>query len=300
MRSGSNPNTFFEVLSIRQTLILHPIAGLWGNCTAGNLLLNYNIFWFEIFLMIKNAVKNKEFDDERIKRDKQILKYAPHIKYLANRLAIRLPSHIDIDDIINSGVIGLIDAIDKFDENKGVQFKTYAEFRIRGAILDNLRSLDWVPRSIRKSTNMLENTYAELEKKFNRPATDDEVTAALNISLEKFHEMIALASGVTLLSLDMVSSHDDIKVNLLDCLADSDNINPMTYFRMEEIRDVVADSINDLPDKEKQVVCLYYYDDLTMKEISKTLNLTESRVSQIHAKAVLRLRGKSRQYLESK
>ncbi len=250
--------------------------------------------------MIKNAVKNKKFDTERIKRDEQILQYAPHIKYLASRLAVRLPSHIGIDDIINSGVIGLIDAIDKFDVNKGVKFKTYAEFRIRGAILDNLRSLDWVPRSIRKSTNMLENTYAELERKFNRPATDDEVATALNVSLEKYHQMIALASGVTLLSLDMISNQDNIKVNLLDCLADSDNINPMTVLRTEEIRAVVADSIDNLPEKEKQVICLYYYDDLTMKEISKTLNLTESRVSQIHAKAVLRLRGKSRQYLENK
>ncbi len=245
--------------------------------------------------MRRNALKKKTaFKGDIKNRDEIILKYAPHIKYIANRLALRLPPHIDIDDIINSGVIGLMDAVDKFDVEKGVQFKTYAEFRIRGAILDNLRTMDWVPRSVRKSATILENVYSELEKKLNRAATDQEVADVLNITIEKFYEMISQASGITLLSLEMISSHDDARLKLIDCLTDEQVRNPLSVFRIEEIRGLVSDAINRLPEKEKMVVSLYYYDELTMKEISRTLKLTESRVSQIHAKAILRLRGRLR------
>lgn len=236
-------------------------------------------------------------EDDMAQRDDMVLKYTPLIKYIANRMALRLPPHIDINDIINSGVLGLIDAIEKYDKTKGVKFKTYAEFRIKGAILDNLRSLDWVPRSIRKTATLLENIYVELEKKLNRPATDEEVAAALNIGIEKFYEIIAQASGISLLSLEMISSHEDSRLKLMDCLTDEEGKNPLAVFRMEEIRDSVADAINNLPEKDKLVISLYYYDDLTMNEISKALNLTESRVSQIHAKAIIRLRGKLRSYL---
>jgi RNA polymerase sigma factor for flagellar operon FliA len=231
-------------------------------------------------------------------RDETILKYAPLIKYIATRFAIRLPPHIDMNDVVNSGVLGLIDAIEKFDETKGVKFKTYAEFRIKGAILDNLRSLDWVSRSTRKTATLLENTYTALEKKLNRPATDEEVAEALNISLEKLYEFLAQASGVSLLSLDMISSRDDPRLKLVDCLIDSNGENPLSVLKMEEIRDMVARAIDSLPEKEKMVVALYYYDDLTMKEVSRVLKITESRVSQIHTKAIIRLRGKLRERLE--
>ena len=225
-------------------------------------------------------------------RDDIILAYAPFIKFIANRLAFRMPSHIDINDIINSGVLGLMDALDKFDNAKGVKFKTYAEFRIRGAMLDNLRSMDWVPRSIRKTVSLLEKTYTELEKKLNRPATDEEVAAALNIDAEKYYEIISQASGVSLLSLEMISSHEDARLKLIDCLTDEEGRNPLTVLKLEEFRGIIAEAITALPEKEKMVVSLYYYDDLTMKEISRILKLTESRVSQIHTKAILRLRGK--------
>ncbi len=225
-------------------------------------------------------------------RDDLILKYAPLIKFIANRLALRLPPHIDINDIINSGVIGLIDAIDKYDENKGVLFKTYAEFRIKGAILDNLRSMDWVPRSIRKMVSKLEKTYLELEKRYNRPASDEEVAEALQLDLEKYFELLAQASGISLLSLEMISSHEDARLKLIDCLTDAEGTNPFTFLKKSEARSVVTEAIEDLPEKEKMVISLYYYDELTMKEISTVLKLTESRVSQIHTKAILRLRGK--------
>jgi len=244
-----------------------------------------------------NSELKRTYTDIQKKRDDLIIEYSPLIKYIANRLAIRLPPHIDINDIINSGVLGLMDAIEKFDENKGVQFKTYAEFRIKGAILDNLRSMDWVPRSVRKSVTLLENTYATLEKQLNRPATDDEVAEALQLPLEKLHDILAQASGVSLLSLEMLSSHDDAKLRLLDCLSDDESINPLSVLHKEEFKSSIAQAIECLPEKERYVISLYYYDELTMKEISEVLMLTESRISQLHTKAVIRLRGKLRELL---
>ncbi len=195
-------------------------------------------------------------------------------------------------------MLGLIDAIDKFDASKGVQFKTYAEFRIRGAILDNLREMDWVPRSVRKTVTLLERTYVALERKLNRPATDEEVAEAMNIDTDKLHEIIAQARGITLLSLEMISNHEDARLKLIDCLTDAHGMNPLSILKTEEVRDMVADANGTHPDKERMVVSLYYFDDLTMKEISEVMKLTESRVSQLHTKAMLRLRGKLSENLE--
>jgi len=225
-------------------------------------------------------------------RDALILQYAPFIKYIAGRIAVRLPPHIDINDVINAGVLGLMDAIDKFDASKGVLFKTYAEFRIRGAILDSLRDMDWVPRSVRKTVATLERTYAALERENGRPATDEEVAAALNIDTEKLHALLSQASGVTLLSLDMLSHHEDTHLKLIDCLTGDDAETPLTFLKNRELSALVAAAIEELPEKEQTVVSLYYYDDLTMKEISQIMHLTESRVSQLHTKALLRLRGR--------
>lgn len=225
-------------------------------------------------------------------REEIILKYAPLIKFISSRIALRLPPHIDLNDVVNSGVLGLIDAIDKFDERKGVQFKTYAEFRIKGAILDNLRSMDWVPRSIRRTVGRLEKTCEQLEKQLNRPPTDEETADALDVDIDTLHEMLMHASGVSLLSLEMISPQEDSRLKLLDCLADESNRSPLALLKHAEIREVVVRGIDSLDDKEKLVVSLYYYDELTMKEISLVLQLTESRVSQIHTKAIIKLRSK--------
>lgn len=236
---------------------------------------------------------------EFFSRDELILHYAPFIKYIAGRIALRLPPHIDINDVVHAGVLGLIDAIDKFDPSKGVLFKTYAEFRIRGAILDSLRAMDWVPRSVRKTVTTLERTYAELERKNNRPATDEEVAAALQIDTEKLHALLSQASGITLLSLEMISNHEDARLKLVDCLTDTDAETPLTLLKNRELSDLIAAAIAELPEKERTVVALYYYDDLTMKEISRIMHLTESRVSQLHTKAMLRLRGKLQDIAEA-
>jgi len=232
------------------------------------------------------------------KRQELIVKYTPLIKYIANRIAIRLPSHIDIEDIVHTGVLGLMDAIEKFDPTRGVKFETYAEFRIKGAILDELRAMDWVPRSVRKIATWLETAGAALEKKLGRPAHDEELAEAMDIEVDKLHELLSRAGGISLLSLEMVINKNDGKRPLMDFLAAKDDNNPVESMKLEEMRDIVADCIELLPEKEKLVISLYYYDELTMKEIGSVLKLTESRVSQIHTKAVMRLRGKLRRILE--
>jgi len=225
-------------------------------------------------------------------RQELILQYAPIIKHVAYRLELRLPPAIDINDVIHAGVIGLIDAIEKFDMEKGVKFSTYAEFRIKGAILDSLRQMDWVPRSIRKISSSLEAVYAELEKKLTRPATDEEVAEAMGIDIQELHDVFAQICGIPLLSLDILSPGFDTDMTLLDCIADNEIKNPLSQSGVQEVKDRIADAIEKLPEKEQLVISLYYFDELTMKQISSALDLTESRISQLHTKAILRLRGK--------
>ncbi len=236
--------------------------------------------------LVEVSPPTKEKD---VGKEETILKYAPLIKYIANRIAARLPLHIDIRDMINSGVLGLMDALEKFDPEKGVKFETYAEYRIKGAILDNLRAMDWVPRSVRKVATLLENTHSDLEKKFGRPATDEEVAKSMNVDVEKFYKMLNRVSNIPMLSLEM-----DARTSILDRLVSDSSKTPYEAIDKEELRGVLASSIERLPEKEKKVISLYYFSEITMKEIGKILDLTESRVSQIHTKAVTKLRGKLR------
>jgi RNA polymerase sigma factor for flagellar operon FliA len=223
-----------------------------------------------------------------------ILEYAPVIKYVAQRIATRLPPHISIEDLINAGVIGLIDALEKYDPSRDNTFKTYAEFRIRGAMLDELRALDWVPRSIRQKEHALDRAYEELERRFGRSASDEEVAVLLGIELDDFYEWLKQVKGVSLLSLEGLGlrSADGDSVNLLDVLPAQETQNPARMLQLQRLKELVARSIEDLPYQEKVVVSLYYYEELTMKEIGKVLEITESRVSQIHTKAIFHLRTK--------
>ena len=233
-------------------------------------------------------------------RAKIINEFAPLIKYIASRIAIRLPPHIDLNDLINAGVIGLIDAIEKFDASKQIKFKTYAEFRIRGAILDELRSMDWVPRSVRQKARKVEDAYAKLEYNLGRPASDEEVATQMNIDMESFYRLLSETASVSLLSLDDLGEDDtDLsKRNLLEYIIQDERDWPSHKIRYAEVRDMVAKAIQSLPEKERMVISLYYYDELTMKEIGHVLKFTESRVSQIHTKAVLRLRSKMQKILK--
>jgi RNA polymerase sigma factor FliA len=228
-------------------------------------------------------------------KEQIVLEHTPLIRYIVNRIAVRLPSHIDLDDLHNTGVIGLMDAIEKYDPEKNCKFKTYAEFRIKGAILDQLRSLDWVPRSVRQKSRRLERAYGEVEQRLGRSASEDEVADSLGLQLEKFHELLNQVRGVSLVNLEEIrgGGQDGERTgSFADIVEDVTAENPFATLKLTETKQIVADTIATLPEKERLVISLYYYEDLNMKEIGNILGITESRVCQIHTKSVLRLRAK--------
>jgi len=226
-------------------------------------------------------------------KDKLIMEYAPLIKFIAQKIAVRLPSNIELDDLISSGVIGLMDAIEKYDPSRDNKFKTYAEFRIRGAILDELRAQDWVPRSVRDKAKLLDRTYAQLENTMGRPATDEEVAAELKISMEEFHSLVNQVRPVSLLSIDDANTFSNVdKKSILNLLESCRLNNPFNQLNLKAVKEIVTQAIEELPEKQRLVLSLYYYEDLNLKEIGRVLDVTESRVSQLHAQAITRLRSK--------
>jgi len=227
-------------------------------------------------------------------REEVIKRYSPMIKYVANRIAMRLPPHIEVDDLISVGVLGLMDAISKYDSSRGAKFKTYAEFRVRGAILDELRSMDWVPRSIRQKASQVDKVVLNLQAKLRRAPEDEEVAKEMGLSLEQFHDTLNETKSIPVFSLEDlgISKESADQQSLLDCLAGKADADPQTQIRLIELKEIIAKAIDALPEKERLMVSLYYYEELTMKEIGAVLDITESRVSQIHSKAVYRLRTK--------
>jgi RNA polymerase sigma factor for flagellar operon FliA len=224
-------------------------------------------------------------------RDALITETLPLIKHIAHRVATRLPSNIELQDLINAGVLGLLDAIEKFEPERNVKFKTYAEVRIRGAILDSLRNLDWAPRSLRKKSRDLERTYADLSQKLGRPATDEEMSEAMGTDLEDFHALVDQLHGLTIGSFENLSDGDDSD-SYLNYYPDDGSNDPYAKFEATELTRLLVEAIEELPEKERLVLSLYYYEEFTMKEIGALLGVNESRVSQLHTKAMLRLRGK--------
>lgn len=237
-------------------------------------------------------------------REGLIEEYIPLVKYLAHRISIKLPNHVEIDDLVNSGIIGLIDAIEKFDPSRGIKFKTYAEFRIRGAIFDGLRSLDWVPRSVRKQKKMVEQSYAALEQKLGRHATDEELSESLGIDLSELYKILDNLKGVNLGKFVELNNNDSQSSMDGDAaiafIPDRSTDDPYHKFQKHELTEILAEAIRNLPDKERYVVSLYYFDELTMKEIGTVLDITESRVSQLHTKSMLRLRDNLKSYIDAK
>lgn len=229
-------------------------------------------------------------------REELILEHMPQIKYIAQRIATKLPSHVELNDLIGAGVLGLLDAIGKFDPLRGVKFKTYAELRVKGAILDSLRNLDWAPRSLRKKSKDLERVYRDIEQRLGRPATDKEVCDEMQITLNEYYELIDQIKGLNLGSFQEMGSQDDDKNSepLVKYIPDGSHADPFFTYHKSEVRTILGSAIDTLPKKERLIVSLYYYDELTMKEIGKVLGVNESRVSQLHTKAMLRLRNKLR------
>ena len=220
--------------------------------------------------------------------------YSPLVKYVAGRLSSGLPAHVEEADLISYGLIGLISAIQRFEPEREIKFETYAIPRIRGAIIDELRAMDWVPRSVRARAREIERANVKLEHKLQRAPTDEEMAAELGLDIEEFQESLIQISNSTIAALDelwTVSDSSGDQVSLLDTLQDPGAPDPARVADAAALKDRVADAIASLPEREKLVIALYYYENLTLREIGEVLGVTESRISQLHTKAVLRLRG---------
>ena len=226
-------------------------------------------------------------------RDYLIQKYSPLVHYVVRKINLGKTGTLEADDLIGFGSFGLMDAIDKFDPAKNVKFKTYAVTRIRGSIYDELRSIDWVPRSVRQKAKAVEQAINAVEARTGRTAEDQEIANEMGIDIREFYTMMTKISGTTMLSLDNnpYPGTDD-KISMIDTIESPSSINPDVSVEREAVKELVIKGINELPEKEKKVLILYYYEDLTLKEIGEVLNVTESRVSQLHTKAIIRLRAK--------
>lgn len=234
-------------------------------------------------------------------RDKLIENYLYLVRYVAGKMAMSVPPSVEIDDLVSAGVVGLMDAVGKYDPGRDTKFETYAVARIRGAIVDDLRSLDWVPRSVRRKARMVEEAYSYLENELGRAADDEEISKRLNMSVVEFRSIVDEIISAGLLSLDdFVGSQDGERTTrIVDLVCAKDGGSPSTSLEIEEMKEIMAQAIMNLPEKERTVVALYYYEDMTLKEIGRTLGVSESRVSQIHTKAMLRLRGRLRSIQDS-
>ncbi len=237
----------------------------------------------------------REYRDsgDQAMRDRLILTYSPLVKYVAGRLSIGLPGHVDEGDLVSYGLLGLINAIERFEPDRDIKFETYAIARIKGAIIDELRSMDWVPRSVRSRAREIERAIAELENKFRRAPTDEEICEALDITVDEFNANLAAIHRSSVAALDelwTIASSGGDTVALIDTIEDPNAEDPSRALASEETRAALAEAIRRLPERERLVIALYYYEELTLREIGEILGVTESRVSQLHTKAVLRLK----------
>jgi RNA polymerase sigma factor for flagellar operon FliA len=227
-------------------------------------------------------------------RDRLILTYAPLVKYVAGRLGSGLPAHVDEGDLVSYGLLGLISAIERYDPERDIKFETYAMARIKGAIIDELRALDWVPRSVRSRAREIERAIGELEARLGRAPTDEEIAQKIGISVDELEESLTDISRSSIAALDELwsATGEGDQVSLLDTIEDTSGPRPAEALDETELREALADAIARLPEREKLVVTLYYYEELTLREIGEVLGVTESRVSQLHTKAVLRLKAR--------
>ena len=225
-------------------------------------------------------------------RDEVVVEFAPLVKMIAVRLAARLPANMQVDDLVQAGMIGLLDAIEKYDPGREAQFRTYAEFRIRGAMLDDLRAGDWVPRSVRDNADKLERAQQALRAEWGRQPTEAELAERMEMSLDKYHELLNKARVIPLLNLEDLRGKylEDGQGKILDVLEDPGVADPLSSLSLKDLKERLQLAIIDLPEKEQLVLSLYYDDELNLKEIGEVLGITESRVSQIRTQAIVRLR----------
>ena len=228
-------------------------------------------------------------------RDRLILTYAPLVKYVAGRLGSGLPAHVDEGDLVSYGLLGLIGAIERFDPDRDIKFETYAIARIKGSIIDELRAMDWVPRSVRARARDIERAIGALEAKLGRAPTDEEIATKLEISQDELDDSLSEISRSSIAALDelwTVQGSSGDQVALIDTIEDTQEPAPHSALDQSEVKEMIGDAISRLPEREKLVITLYYYEELTLREIGEVLGVTESRVSQLHTKAILRLKAR--------
>jgi RNA polymerase sigma factor FliA len=223
-------------------------------------------------------------------RERMILEHLPQVRLIARRIHERLPESVGLEDLISTGIVGLISAIDRFDPTHNVKLKTYAEYKIRGAILDSLRGLDWAPRQQRKRVKQIEAAICGIEQRIKRAPSEDEIAAELGLSLEAYHEWLVEVRGVNLGSLESASAQQEEGRDLLKYISDDESMWPSRLLERSELERLIAEGIEKMPDMERTVLSLYYYEELTLREISKVVDLHESRISQLKSQAILRLR----------
>lgn len=231
----------------------------------------------------------------KVTKDKLLAEYAGLVKYIADRIAYSLPRSIDKQDLVSCGIFGLIKSVETFDPNLEIKFETFATHKIRGAILDELRAFDWVPRSVRQKSKLVQKAYSELEDKLGRVPYDDEVCEHLGIEMEEFERLLADSAPANVFSLDETFGNDDgdsKEMSIMETIEDKNSDNPLQKLGYEEMKKILKEAIMTLPEKEKLVIALYHFEELTLKEIGAVLDITESRVSQIHSKVMLKLRTK--------
>ncbi|NQU64645.1 MAG: RNA polymerase sigma factor FliA [SAR324 cluster bacterium] len=236
-----------------------------------------------------------------IDREAMVCEYAPMVKHIANRLAARLPTNFQLDDLIQAGMIGLLEAMEKYDASRGAQFKTYAEIRVRGAMLDDLRSKDWIPRSVRDNSSKLENAFTQLRSENIDHPTDKQLAKQLGLKPNELNPFLDKSKPIPLLSLDNMGtfSGSDEKLDIFETLSDPDEQDVVEKLLSHEAQELVTKAIEALPEKEKMVLSLYYNEELNLKEVGAILDITESRVSQLRTKAIAMLRSLMKSYLES-
>ena len=223
-------------------------------------------------------------------RERLILEHLPQVRLIARRIHERLPESVCLDDLVSAGTLGLISAIDRFDPGLNVKLKTYAEYKIRGAVLDSLRGLDWAPRQQRKRSKQIESAISSLEQRLHRVPTEDEIAEELHLSLDEYHEWLIETRGLNLGTLEAASPDEEHGRDLLQFISDDESEWPSRLLERSELHKLLADAITKMPEIEKTVLSLYYYEELTLREISKIVDLHESRISQLKTQAILRLR----------
>ena len=243
---------------------------------------------------------NPYADKSQQSREQLVLKYASLLKRIVSRMASRFPPEVDPEEVYQAGMIGLLDAVDKFDPSRDIQFQTYAEYRIKGSILDELRALDWVPRGVRAAATEWERAWNEQCSTLGREPSDSEMAAKLEMSLNQYHEFAANASPLSLVTIDQLGGSGDEEdgQSLLDILRDPDGSDPFSELSMHQLKNRLQEAIEELPEREQTILSLYYIEELNMKEVASVLGVGEARVSQLHTKIILKLRAKLRRVLE--